>query len=185
MSVRACVFQRSSRWHAAQRLTKITRVDGRTHAHRRVRTHPTLTCVRCQRRYSLLGILSRRLPQHSARHRIGARRLTTTYPIGTGCTQGKRTGRGREVAMHCAAAACCSASAVEVLLPARGIFPSKPTRRHNGRIRCSIVVSISACHAEDPRSIPGGGVLRDSTRKSARSKKECETRRPPPTTPQH
>ena len=25
-------------------------------------------------------------------------------------------------------------------------------------IRCSIVVSISACHAEDPGSIPGGGV---------------------------
>ena len=27
------------------------------------------------------------------------------------------------------------------------------------RIRCSIVVSISACHAEDPGSIPGGGGL--------------------------
>ena len=27
------------------------------------------------------------------------------------------------------------------------------------QIRCSIVVSISACHAEDPSSIPGGGVL--------------------------
>ena len=26
-------------------------------------------------------------------------------------------------------------------------------------IRCSIVVSISACHAEDPGSIPGGGAL--------------------------
>ena len=26
-------------------------------------------------------------------------------------------------------------------------------------IRCSIVVSISACHAEDPGSSPGGGVL--------------------------
>ena len=25
-------------------------------------------------------------------------------------------------------------------------------------VRCSIVVSISACHAEDPGSIPGGGV---------------------------
>ena len=25
-------------------------------------------------------------------------------------------------------------------------------------IRCSIVVSISACHAEDPGSIPGGGI---------------------------
>ena len=27
------------------------------------------------------------------------------------------------------------------------------------RIRCSIVVDIFACHAEDPGSIPGGGVL--------------------------
>ena len=27
-------------------------------------------------------------------------------------------------------------------------------------LRCSIVVSISACHAEDPGSIPGGGVFR-------------------------
>ena len=27
-------------------------------------------------------------------------------------------------------------------------------------VRCSIVVSISACHAEDPGSLPGGGVLR-------------------------
>ena len=30
---------------------------------------------------------------------------------------------------------------------------------HYQQIRCSIVVSISACHAEDPGSIPGGGVL--------------------------
>ena len=30
---------------------------------------------------------------------------------------------------------------------------------HQHQIRCSIVVSISACHAEDPGSIPGGGVL--------------------------
>ena len=30
---------------------------------------------------------------------------------------------------------------------------------HPCRIRCSIVVSISACHAEDPGSIPGGGAL--------------------------
>ena len=29
----------------------------------------------------------------------------------------------------------------------------------DGMIRCSIVVSISACHAEDPGSIPGGGVF--------------------------
>ena len=28
-----------------------------------------------------------------------------------------------------------------------------------GQVRCSIVVSISACHAEDPGSIPGGGVF--------------------------
>ena len=27
------------------------------------------------------------------------------------------------------------------------------------QIRCSIVVSISACHAEDPGSIPGGGAF--------------------------
>ena len=27
------------------------------------------------------------------------------------------------------------------------------------QIRCSIVVSISACHTEDPGSIPGGGIL--------------------------
>ena len=32
-------------------------------------------------------------------------------------------------------------------------------------VRCSIVVSISACHAEDPGSIPGGGVaLQETTR---------------------
>ena len=29
----------------------------------------------------------------------------------------------------------------------------------DNKIRCSIVVSISACHAEDPGSIPGGGVF--------------------------
>ena len=29
------------------------------------------------------------------------------------------------------------------------------------QIRCSIVVSISACHAEDPGSISGGGVFAD------------------------
>ena len=26
------------------------------------------------------------------------------------------------------------------------------------QVRCSIVVSISACHADDPGSIPGGGM---------------------------
>ena len=31
---------------------------------------------------------------------------------------------------------------------------------HLYKIRCSIVVSISACHAEDPGSIPGRGVCR-------------------------
>ena len=31
------------------------------------------------------------------------------------------------------------------------------------KIRCSIVVSISACHAEDPGSIPGGGVIAAAT----------------------
>ena len=30
---------------------------------------------------------------------------------------------------------------------------------HHTHVRCSIVVSISACHAEDPGSIPGGGVF--------------------------
>ena len=29
----------------------------------------------------------------------------------------------------------------------------------SGHIRCSIVVSIPACHAGDPVSIPGGGVV--------------------------
>ena len=37
-------------------------------------------------------------------------------------------------------------------------FESAFRARH---VRCSIVVSISACHAEDPGSIPGGGVLFD------------------------
>jgi hypothetical protein len=32
--------------------------------------------------------------------------------------------------------------------------------QHIQHIRGSIVVSISACHAEDPGSIPGRGVLR-------------------------
>ena len=33
------------------------------------------------------------------------------------------------------------------------------TGRSKSRFRCSIVVSISACRAEDPGSIPSGGVL--------------------------
>ena len=33
------------------------------------------------------------------------------------------------------------------------------TEWHAKHVRCSMVVSISACHAEDPGSIPGGGVL--------------------------
>ena len=33
----------------------------------------------------------------------------------------------------------------------------------SGQTRCSIVVSISTCHAEDPGSIPGGGVCSDAS----------------------
>ena len=36
---------------------------------------------------------------------------------------------------------------------------SKKKRLAFHHIRCSIVVSISACHAENPGSIPGGGVF--------------------------
>ena len=39
------------------------------------------------------------------------------------------------------------------------ISPLCPSPRTVKQIRCSIVVSISACHAEDPGSIPGGGAL--------------------------
>ena len=39
------------------------------------------------------------------------------------------------------------------------VFPSGRPNHVQCMIRCSIVVSISACHAEDPGSIPGGGVL--------------------------
>ena len=35
-------------------------------------------------------------------------------------------------------------------------YTNKPQFRKS-KFRCSIVVSISACHAEDPGSIPGGG----------------------------
>ena len=38
-----------------------------------------------------------------------------------------------------------------------GFRPQKEQVDQSGQIRCSIVVSISACHAEDPGSIPGGG----------------------------
>ena len=37
-------------------------------------------------------------------------------------------------------------------------LPWHTTNRHCQQIRGSIVVSISACHAEDPGSIPGRGV---------------------------
>ena len=33
------------------------------------------------------------------------------------------------------------------------------------QFRCSIVVSISACHAEDPGSIPGGGAFRQDLKR--------------------
>ena len=39
------------------------------------------------------------------------------------------------------------------------------------RIRCSIVVSISACHAEGPGSIPGGGVKKPSLH----CRQECQS----------
>ena len=45
------------------------------------------------------------------------------------------------------------------------------------QIRCSIVVSISACHAEDPGSIPGCGVLK------VFMIPECRKRRTPPSEP--
>ena len=38
-----------------------------------------------------------------------------------------------------------------------GFRPQQEQVDQSGQIRCSIVVSISACHAEDPGSIPGGG----------------------------
>ena len=37
------------------------------------------------------------------------------------------------------------------------ILDDEPKSFVHHQIRCSIVVSISACHAEDPGSIPGGG----------------------------
>ena len=44
-------------------------------------------------------------------------------------------------------------------LPRVNTSPTSCAWSHNAKIRCSIVVSISACHAEDPGSIPGGGGL--------------------------
>ena len=38
-----------------------------------------------------------------------------------------------------------------------------PASARGFQIRCSIVVSISARHAEDPGSIPGGGVFASLT----------------------
>jgi hypothetical protein len=35
----------------------------------------------------------------------------------------------------------------------------KSSKKHRHRSRCSIVVSIPACHAGDPGSIPGNGVF--------------------------
>jgi len=43
--------------------------------------------------------------------------------------------------------------------------------------RCSIVVSISACHAEDPGSIPGGGVCARRRRMKFRCGRSTEHRR--------
>ena len=46
-----------------------------------------------------------------------------------------------------------------VTLPRLRHFTLTMRQRRSDIVRCSIVVSISACHAEDPGSIPGGGVL--------------------------
>ena len=42
-------------------------------------------------------------------------------------------------------------------------------------VRGSIVVSISACHAEDPGSIPGGGVLHIPAAENLRSEVDCNS----------
>jgi hypothetical protein len=52
---------------------------------------------------------------------------------------------------------CALPMAEAILLHAE--FTSVAALSLSTQIRCSIVVSISACHAEDPGSIPGGGVL--------------------------
>jgi hypothetical protein len=62
------------------------------------------------------------------------------------CCIAEVTGPGREIGLLRATPVFDTAGA------RGGGHPSK-------QIRCSIVASISACHAEDPGSIPGGGVL--------------------------
>ena len=47
---------------------------------------------------------------------------------------------------------------VNVGFVTRGFVGSNAVNDNTDQIRGSIVVSISACHAEDPGSIPGRGV---------------------------
>ena len=47
---------------------------------------------------------------------------------------------------------------VNVGFVTRGFLGSNATNDNIDQVRGSIVVSISACHAEDPGSIPGRGV---------------------------
>ena len=56
---------------------------------------------------------------------------------------------------------CVHFSCCVRLAPSRSLRPrtKHTTASTCWQIRCSIVVSISACHAEDPGSIPGGGVF--------------------------
>ena len=49
------------------------------------------------------------------------------------------------------------------------IMTPAPPHDRSPKIRDSIVVSISACHAEDPGSIPGRGTLPWRTHSEARS----------------
>ena len=48
---------------------------------------------------------------------------------------------------------------VNIGLGAHRLAGRGATHDMTGKIRGSIVVSISACHAEDPGSIPGRGVI--------------------------
>lgn len=55
----------------------------------------------------------------------------------------------------------CKSKHQEALINLGSTNHSQVLNKHSPKvhqIRCSIVVSTSACHAEDPGSIPGGGV---------------------------
>ena len=75
------------------------------------------------------------------------------------CTIGKAT--RRRLQQRLPVFLCCL---LVVLLPPPPplslslLFPPPHTHRLDHKIRCSIVVSISACHAGDPGSIPVRGV---------------------------